>query len=418
MSDRRLTLALCASLILSMAGFATFSAVVTTVRDEWGLSNTAIGWTSGIYYAGYTGLVPLLAALSDRVDPRRILVASIALAAAASMLFGAWANGLIAALLCQLAGGIGLAGIYMPGVKALTDHVSGPRQGRYISFYTSSFTIGTSASFLMAGLVSSSLGWRWAFGAAALAQAIAILIVWHYVPRTPSNLFEPARTPSNPLEPPRTLRTFTPVLRSRLVMDYIVGYGAHMWELFAMRAWLVPFLAYSLSRQSGAPGWSAASAAALVTLVGVPASIGGQEVASRVGSRRHIIRTMAASAAVAAVVGWTAPLPFLVVVLLTCLYSATISADSAPLTAAAIAAAPPGSRGATMAVHSTLGFASAFLGSLSIGALLDALGGDTPIAWGAAFTVMGLSNAIGIWRLRQSRPDLQVGRAGTTPISG
>ncbi len=390
MSERRLTFALCAALILSMAGFATFSAVVTTIRDEWGLSNTAIGWTSGIYYAGYTGLVPVLAALSDRIDPRRILVASIALATMSSLLFGAWANGLVAALLCQLAGGIGLAGIYMPGVKALTDHVSGPRQGRYISFYTSSFTIGTSASFLMAGLVSSSLGWRWAFGAAALAQAIAIPIILRYVPRTPSNLFEPART----------LRTFAPVFRTRLAMDYIVGYGAHMWELFAMRAWLVPFLAYSLSRQSGAPGWSAASAAALVTLVGVPASIGGQEVASRVGSRRHIIRTMAASAAVAAAVGWSAPLPFLVVVLLTCLYSATISADSAPLTAAAIAAAPPGSRGATMAVHSTLGFASAFLGSLSIGALLDALGGDTPVAWGAAFTVMGLSNAIGIWRLR------------------
>jgi MFS family permease len=395
-----LTFALCAALILSMAGFATFSAVVTTIRDEWGLSNTAIGWASGIYYAGYTGLVPLLAALSDRVDPRRILVASIALAAAASMLFGLTANGLAAALLCQLAGGIGLAGIYMPGVKALTDHVSGPRQGRYISFYTSSFTIGTSASFLMAGFVSSSLGWRWAFSAAALAQAIAIPIILRYVPRTSGTSGTPRtlRTPrtSRTL---RTLETFGTVFRARAAMDYIVGYGAHMWELFAMRAWLVPFLAYSLSRQSGAHGWSAASAAALVTLVGVPASIGGQEVASRVGSRRHIIRTMAASAAVAAAVGWTAPLPFLVVVLLTCVYSATISADSAPLTAAAIAAAPPGSRGATMAVHSTLGFASAFLGSLSIGALLDALGGDTPIAWGAAFTVMGLSNAIGIWRL-------------------
>ena len=377
-----------------MAGFATFSAVVTTIRDEWGLSNTAIGWTSGIYYAGYTGLVPLLAALSDRVDPRRILVASIALAMMSSLLFGAWANGLIAALLCQLAGGIGLAGIYMPGVKALTDHVSGPRRGRYISFYTSSFTIGTSASFLMAGLVASRLGWRWAFGAAALAQAIAVLVVWCYVPRTSGTL--------GTLRTSRTLRTFAPVFRTRLAMDYIVGYGAHMWELFAMRAWLVPFLAYSLSRQSGAPGWSAASAAALVTLVGVPASIGGQEVASRVGSRRHIIRTMAASAAVATAVGWTAPLPFLIVVLLTCLYSATISADSAPLTAAAIAAAPAGSRGATMAVHSTLGFASAFLGSLSIGALLDALGGDTPIAWGVAFAVMGMSNVVGIWRLRNS----------------
>jgi hypothetical protein len=172
-----------------------------------------------------------------------------------------------------------------------------------------------------------------------------------------------------------------------------------MWELFAMRAWLVPFLAYSLSRQPAGSVWSAPAAAALVTLVGVPASVGGQEAASRVGSRRHIIRTMAASVMVGAVVGWTASLPFAIVVLLCCIYSVTVSADSAPLTAAAIAAAPAGSRGATMAVHSTLGFATAFLGSLAVGALLDALGGDTPIAWGVAFTVMGISNLVGILRL-------------------
>jgi MFS family permease len=332
--------------------------------------------------------------MSDRVDPRRILIGSIALSAAASAAFGGLANGLEGALACQLAGGIGLAGIYMPGVKALSDHVKGPRQGRYVSFYTSSFTIGTSASFLLAGLVSSRLGWRWAFGAAAIAQAFAALIVFRWVPhRTQSNLLEPPRTSSNP---------FVSVFRTREAMDYIVGYAAHMWELFAMRSWLVPFLAYSLSRQpDGAGGSTAAAAASIVTLVGVPASIGGQEVASRIGPRRHIVRTMAASAAVAAIVGWMAPLPFPVVVLLCSIYSITISADSAPLTAAAIAAAPPGARGATMAVHSTLGFAVAFAGSLAIGALLDLLGGDTPLAWGIAFIAMGASSALGVWRLRK-----------------
>jgi MFS family permease len=393
-SERKVAIALSATLVFSMAGFSTFSAVVTTLREEWGLSNTAIGWSSGIFYAGYTMLVPWLAAMSDRVDPRRILIGSIALSAAASAAFGGLANGLEGALACQLAGGIGLAGIYMPGVKALSDHVKGPRQGRYVSFYTSSFTIGTSASFLLAGLVSSRLGWRWAFGAAAIVQMIALAIVVRWLPpRTQSNPLEPPRTPSNP---------FVSVFRTREAMDYILGYAAHMWELFAMRSWLVPFLAYSLSRQpSGAGGSAAAAAASIVTLVGVPASIGGQEVASRIGPRRHIIRTMAASAAIAAIVGWMAPLPFPVVVLLCSIYSITISADSAPLTAAAIAAAPQGARGATMAVHSTLGFAVAFVASLAIGALLDLFGGDTPLAWGIAFIAMGASNVLGIWRLRK-----------------
>ena len=134
---------------------------------------------------------------------------------------------------------------------------------------------------------------------AAVAQAFAALIVFRWVPhRTQSNLLEPPRTSSNP---------FVSVFRTREAMDYIVGYAAHMWELFAMRSWLVRS-SHSLSRQpDGAGGSTAAAAASIVTLVGVPASIGGQEVASRIGPRRHIVR-MAASAAVAAIVGWMAPL--------------------------------------------------------------------------------------------------------------
>jgi hypothetical protein len=186
-------------------------------------------------------------------------------------------------------------------------------------------------------------------------------------------------------------------------MDYVLGYAAHMWELFAMRAWLVPFLVYSQSLQpAGARAGRAAPPASVVTLVGVPASIGGQELASRFGPRRQITAAMIVSSIVGASIGWAAALPFPVVVLLCALYSLTISADSAPLTAAAVAAAPHGLRGATMAAHSTLGFAAAFLGSVTIGGALDALGGDTRLGWGVGFGLMGISNLLGVWRLRRT----------------
>lgn len=394
MSQARITLALCATLVSSMAGFATFSAVVPTLRDEWRLSHTEIGWASGLYYAGYTALVPVLAASSDRIDPRRILLGSTALAALASGAF-ALARGLPLALACQLAGGAALAGIYMPGLKALADHIHGPRQGRYVSFYTSSFTIGTSLSFLGSGFLAATFGWRAAFAAAAIAQAAALGIVWLAVPH---------REHLEHLAHPEHLAHLVKTIARSEAMDYILGYAAHMWELFAMRAWLVPFLVYSQSLQPAGGGgtWSAAAAASVVTLVGVPASIGGQELASRFGPRRHITAAMIVSAIVGASVGWAAALPFPVVVLLCAVYSLTISADSAPLTAAAVAAAPHGLRGATMAAHSTLGFAAAFLGSVGIGAALDALGGDTRLAWGVGFALMGISNLMGVWRLRRT----------------
>ena len=69
-------------------------------------------------------------------------------------------------------------------------------------------------------------------------------------------------------------------------------------------------------------------------------------------------------------------------------------ADSSSLTAGAVAAAPAGLRGATLAVHSTLGFTAALLGPLAVGAVLDFMDGTT-LAWGFAFITMGLGGVAG-----------------------
>ena len=55
----------------------------------------------------------------------------------------------------------------------------------------------------------------------------------------------------------------------------------------------------------------------------------------------------------------------------------------------------PGQRGATMAVHSFIGFAGAFVGPLVFGVVLDLAGGrESLFAWGLAFASSGLVIAL------------------------
>ncbi len=63
--------------------------------------------------------VPVLVSLTDRIDPRRILLASLALSALASVGFALVVDGFWSAAAFRLLGGVGLAGSYMPGMKAL-----------------------------------------------------------------------------------------------------------------------------------------------------------------------------------------------------------------------------------------------------------------------------------------------------------
>jgi MFS family permease len=344
--------ALCAAEILGMAGSAAFPALLPTFQAEWRIDNTDAGWISGIYYAGYLGAVPVLVSLTDRVDPRRIYLFSMALSGLALLAFALVAEGFWTALLLRALAGIGLAGTYMPGLKALSDRIEGPMQSRALAFYTSSFGVGSSLSFVLAGELEIRLGWQWAFGLSSLGPLAAILLAL--------SVLRPAPPPHHAV-PDTRLLDFRPVLGRREAMAYILAYCAHNWELFCLRSWIVAFFAFS-----------------------------------RVGRRRLVILIMSLSALIACLVGFAATLPFVTVFWLILVYGIFVTGDSASITAGAVANAPPGYRGATMAMHACIGFTGAFLGPLAVGVVLDLSGGGaTATSWGLAFMTFGLGAAMG-----------------------
>ena len=88
--------------------------------------------------------------------------------------------------------------------------------------------------------------------------------------------------------------------------------------------------------------------------------------------------------------------------------------DSSSLTAGAAGTAEPSRRGATLAVHSSLGYAGGFVGPLIIGYVLDAFGGMSRASWGAAFLAIAGLMSIALVAFRMMRPrELAGDRAST-----
>ena len=136
--------------------------------------------------------------------------------------------------------------------------------------------------------------------------------------------------------------------------------------------------------------------AALLNWVGLPASVLGNEGAHKFGRHRRVLFYMGISAVLGCLVGWTASWPFALVVALLFIYAFTVSWDSSSITAGVVAAARDGERGATMAVHSMVGFTGAFTGPLVFGVVLDGFGGvGSMTAWGLAFAMLGIGVALG-----------------------
>ncbi|RMF87422.1 MAG: MFS transporter, partial [Nitrospinota bacterium] len=287
----RLIGAMCVAEVLGMLGFSTFPALLPRLMSEWNLSNTDAGWINAIFFAGYLTAVILLVSLTDRVDPRRIYLLCMAFSGLASLGFSLLAQGFWTALLLRTLAGIGLAGTYMPGLKALTDHIEGAAQSRAVSFYTASFGVGTSLSFYLSGKIAAWQGWRMAFGIAALGPPLAIGLAWLVLPAQQLVTASSARV---------LWRDFYKVFRNRWAMGYTLAYACHNFELFGFRSWIVAFLTFSLQFQAGdAPPLSPPTLAAIVMLLSLPSSVIGNEMAVRFGRRRVVVIVMLTSALLA-----------------------------------------------------------------------------------------------------------------------
>lgn len=372
----RLVALVCAAQVLAQIGAYTWPALLPGFLDRWQLDNSEAGWITGLFYAAYTLSVPFLVTLTDRVDPKRVYLFGVACTVAGHLTFALIADGFWTAALARVIAGVGWAGTYMTGLKLLADRVDGRLMSRAVAGHAASIGIAGAVSFLFAGTLGAWFGWRSAFAAAAGCAAAAWLIAL---------LFAPPRERA-PAPAGAALFDFRPVLRNRSAMAYALAYCVHTWEMNALRGWAVAFLAFIAASLGDANPWIAPTVVATAMgLIGTWASVAGNELSIRLGRQRLVRFAMAGSILCGAVIGFLGSLSYALAAALVLLYGLVIWLDSSSLTAGAAGSAEPTRRGATLAMHSMLGYAGGFVGPLMVGWVLDAAGGMSPTAWGLAF---------------------------------
>jgi predicted MFS family arabinose efflux permease len=358
----------CAAQTLVQIGAFFWPALLPEMMPLWGLTNSEAGWITAMFYGAYLVAVPILVTLTDRVDARRVYLFGVACMMAAHLLFGLVAEGYWSVLLLRGLAGIGWAGTYMTGLKLLADQVDAKLMSRATAGHAVSIGISGALSFASAELLSGVWSWQSAFLAAAATAVMAWLLV---------ALLVPGRTTPFPRAPDgHALFDFSPVFRNRSAMAYAVAYCIHTREMNALRGWGVAFLAYVAISTGADMSFSPTFALTAFGVIGTCASVLGNEAAIRWGA---------------------------LAVLLRLIYGLVVWLDSSSLTAGAAGTAEPARRGATLAVHSMLGYSGGFVGPLMIGYALDLSGGMSRTAWGAAFGLVALLMLLALVAFRLMR---------------
>lgn len=390
---RAFILAIVAAQVLTQIGAFALPALLPGYIVRWHLSGAEAGWLVGIFFAAYVAAVPVLLAMTDRLPVRAVYLTGAGLTALSHLGFATIADGFWSGLFLRAIAGIGWAGAYMPGLKAIADPLEGTAQSRAVSMHAAGVGVSGAASFMVAGALESIAGPAAAFWFGAVAAAGAFGI---------AALVMPALLPPRAnAAPPGALLDFRPVFRNRAAMAWIAGYTVHTWELAALRAWGVTFLTAAIARH-GAPAWLPGPSLlfTLAGLAGIAVSITGNELAQAFGRLKLVTFAMGGAACLSLIAGWGAAVSAPVAAVFVILWNASIYLDSSALTAGTVAAADKSLRGTTMGLHSMCGYAGGFIGPLGVGLALDYAGSET--GWVLGFGHLAVVTLAGLFVLRRT----------------
>ncbi len=387
---------MCVMLTMLLLPFASYVAALPVITEEWGLSHARAGAVYSAYLAGYSVSALVVIPLTDRLGPKRVFLAAAPISVAAHTLFSLAADGMVSGMLLMALAGFGLVGIYMPGLRIISERFHSGGRGLAMGLYVTAYYAANSISLASTGALMSALEWREAYLVTALASSAGVLLAYLLLR---GHRDRPSGGSSGRLD--------LSVLRNRPVRHFIVGYSLHAWELYAVRVWLPVFLVSVLVAR-GVDGDQAVVRAATVGGIALTAGalgpVAGGMISDRLGRAVSAMAIFGLSGALSWAIGWMGGFPWAVIVVVAVIYGWAISADSAIYTTAIAEAAKSAQLGSTMAVQAFLGFSGGVVGPVVVGAVLDA----TSESWVIGFSSIGMISVAAIpvlLRVRSFRPE-------------
>jgi MFS family permease len=156
----RILLTMSVAIFLGYLPWYNYSAVVSYISADFGLTASDTGMILSAFQLGYVIIVIMTGRLADRIGPKKVIAWATLICGCSSVLFAFVARVLASILIFRLLTGLSAGAMYVPGMSLLSNWFEPAERGKAVGAFTGAMSVSYAGGYFIASPLAAAYGWQ------------------------------------------------------------------------------------------------------------------------------------------------------------------------------------------------------------------------------------------------------------------